>query len=115
MTFSHKIKALKVDNNRLMSSGDISNPPLTLIPFFWATLHVTNKCCSDSPHSWQKGHNKFVSCKPLLSRLDLVGNLSSSNLYAHTITEGVIGRFHSSLKTLEGCSWSSFFSILYQN
>ena len=47
MTLAKKIEALKVDKNRLMSSGDTLNPPVTLIPNFLGHLtygkHVLSK------------------------------------------------------------------------
>jgi len=64
---------------------------------FWATLHMTNKCCPVSSHSWHNGQDKSNNCKPLLAKLCLVGSLSSNSLQAQIIVDGTILRDQSTL------------------
>ena len=79
----------------------------------WAILHVVNKCCPDSSHSWHSGQAKSVNYIPLLAKLSFVGSLSNSNLQAQTAADRTILRVYNNWKISDTCIWSSLFSTLY--
>jgi len=78
-----------------------------------ATLQVLNRCLAISASPRHNEHCTFPTWTLLLAKLDLVGNLSKSNLHAHTIAQVATFKDHNAWKVSEVCIRSSQFKILY--